>query len=118
LSISRLYGGHGNKKARNSDPDPKDRGKDSPSAKDSEFAKEKPTDPALLRKRGSPMPGTLKPGMGMLDQIGEPDYSGWMRKRGDRYNNWKQRYFILKGPHLYYLRSNSKTVSIDVSCWT
>ncbi|KAH7343136.1 hypothetical protein B0J17DRAFT_165058 [Rhizoctonia solani] len=44
-----------------------------------------------------------------LDQIGEPDYSGWMRKKGDRYNSWKLRYFVLKGPHLYYLRSRTET---------
>ncbi|KAB5594201.1 Protein pob1 [Ceratobasidium theobromae] len=44
-----------------------------------------------------------------LDQIGEPDYSGWMRKKGDRYNAWKLRYFVLKGPHLYYLRSRTET---------
>ncbi|CAE6493649.1 unnamed protein product, partial [Rhizoctonia solani] len=49
------------------------------------------------------------PGAGAraLDQIGEPDYSGWMRKKGDRYNSWKLRYFVLKGPHLYYLRSRT-----------
>ncbi|CAE6489172.1 unnamed protein product [Rhizoctonia solani] len=51
------------------------------------------------------------PGSGAraLDQIGEPDYSGWMRKKGDRYNSWKLRYFVLKGPHLYYLRSRTET---------
>ncbi|ELU45274.1 phospholipid binding protein [Rhizoctonia solani AG-1 IA] len=55
------------------------------------------------------------PGSGAraLDQIGEPDYSGWMRKKGDRYNSWKLRYFVLKGPHLYYLRS--RTVSLVAS---
>ncbi|KAF5389818.1 hypothetical protein D9757_003678 [Collybiopsis confluens] len=49
----------------------------------------------------------LKPGQSILDQIGEPDHVGWMRKKGDRYNSWKMRYFVLKGPHLYYLRSDS-----------
>ncbi|KAH7108457.1 hypothetical protein BKA62DRAFT_682246 [Auriculariales sp. MPI-PUGE-AT-0066] len=51
----------------------------------------------------------LKPGMSIVDQIGEADYSGWMRKRGERYNTWKLRYFVLKGPHLYYLRSRNET---------
>lgn len=37
-----------------------------------------------------------------LKQIGTPDHSGYMKKKGDRYG-WKSRYFVLKGPHLYYL---------------
>lgn len=60
---------------------------------------------------GSAVGGMIKPGSSILDQIGGPDHAGWMRKRGERYNSWKLRYFILKGPHLYYLKSNSKTVS-------
>ncbi|EPQ58889.1 hypothetical protein GLOTRDRAFT_135903 [Gloeophyllum trabeum ATCC 11539] len=51
----------------------------------------------------------LKPGQSVLEQIGTPDHNGWMRKKGERYNTWKLRYFVLKGPHLYYMRSNSKT---------
>jgi len=62
-----------------------------------------PTSPAST---GAPV---LKPGERAVDQIGEPDYSGWMRKKGDRYNSWKLRYFVLKGPHLYYLRSRTET---------
>ncbi|KDN34981.1 hypothetical protein RSAG8_11987, partial [Rhizoctonia solani AG-8 WAC10335] len=50
-----------------------------------------------------------------LDQIGEPDYSGWMRKKGDRYNSWKLRYFVLKGPHLYYLRSRTIKGYVDIT---
>lgn len=53
---------------------------------------------------------TLKPGKSILQQIGTPDHNGWMRKKGDRYNSWKSRYFVLKGPHLYWLRSNSASV--------
>ena len=53
-----------------------------------------------------------KQGANIVDRIGEPDHTGWMRKRsGDRYNSWKRRYFILKGPHLYFLRSDNKSVS-------
>ncbi|KAI0774696.1 hypothetical protein BD413DRAFT_302983 [Trametes elegans] len=85
----------------------------------------KERDPHLLRKRtssaaenparialaagktgGAP---TLKTGQSILEQIGTPDHNGWLRKKGDRYNAWKQRYFILKGPHLYWLRSESKS---------
>ncbi|GLB34278.1 putative sterile alpha motif containing protein [Lyophyllum shimeji] len=89
-------------------------------------------DPALLRKRTSSAPapptdasrngasalngagaaptGTTNPikqGRNILEQIGESDHSGWMRKKGDRYNSWKLRYFVLKGQHMYCLRSNS-----------
>jgi len=31
-----------------------------------------------------------------------------MRKRGDRMNSWKSRYFVLKGPHLYCMKSSHK----------
>ena len=54
----------------------------------------------------------VKQGQSILEQIGEPDHSGWMRKKGERYNSWRMRYFVLTGPHLYCLRSNSKAVSI------
>ena len=51
----------------------------------------------------------LKPGAKVLDQfrqtLGEADFSGWMMKKGERYNTWKMRFFYLKGPHMYYLRS-------------
>lgn len=53
---------------------------------------------------------TLKAGKSILEQIGTPDHNGWMRKKGDHYNTWKLRYFVLKGSHLYCLRSNSPTV--------
>ncbi|THH29883.1 hypothetical protein EUX98_g4312 [Antrodiella citrinella] len=59
---------------------------------------------ASLQATGGP---ALKPGKSILEQIGAPDHSGWMRKKGDRYNTWKLRYFVLKGPHLYCLKSNS-----------
>ncbi|PCH40745.1 hypothetical protein WOLCODRAFT_136965 [Wolfiporia cocos MD-104 SS10] len=58
-----------------------------------------------------PIVPKLKPGQSILEQIGTPDHEGWMRKKGDRYNNWKTRYFVLKGPHLYCLRSQSKSES-------
>ncbi|KAJ4478978.1 hypothetical protein J3R30DRAFT_2697911 [Lentinula aciculospora] len=89
-------------------------------------------DPALLRKRTSSYPGPIPSAdagtkkrsssessphangnrqsgtaKASSNQIGEPDHVGWMRKKGDRYNSWKLRYFVLKGPHMYYLRSDS-----------
>jgi hypothetical protein len=59
----------------------------------------------------------LKPGQSVLEQIGEPDHKGWMRKKGDRYNSWKSRYFVLKGPHLYILKSEDKSVSVIYYPW-
>ncbi len=74
-------------------------------------------DPALLRNPGSPTittagNGSLKSDQSILEQIGEPDHQGWMRKRGERYNTWKSRYFVLKGPHLYWLKSGNASVRI------
>ena len=75
--------------------------------------------PTLLRKRTTStaevptlpgISGGLKAGVSVLEQIGAPDHNGWMQKKGEHYNTWKLRYFVLKGPHLYYLRSNSKSV--------
>ena len=42
----------------------------------------------------------------------------WMRKKGEHYNVWKSRYFVLKGPHLYWLRSNSPSVRPLFLCHT
>lgn len=39
-----------------------------------------------------------------------------MRKRGDRYNTWTSRYFVLKGPHLYWLKSGNPSVRV-ASYW-
>lgn len=77
------------------------------------------SNPALLQKwltsqgdipRLSAGDGTLKAEQGILEQISLPDHNGWMWKKGERYNRWQMRYFVLKGPHLYYLRSDNKTV--------
>ncbi|BEI83227.1 hypothetical protein CcaverHIS002_0310950 [Cutaneotrichosporon cavernicola] len=43
-----------------------------------------------------------------LRQIGKPDKVGYLKKRGERYNTWKTRYFVLKGSHLYYLKSENE----------
>jgi hypothetical protein len=97
---------------------------------DSPLGTESPKrEPTTLRKRtvsaphsspGSPttqepfnvngVSGAIKQGQNILEQIGEPDHVGWMRKRGDRYNAWKLRYFVLKGPHMYILRNDNKAV--------
>ncbi|KIJ20499.1 hypothetical protein PAXINDRAFT_161035 [Paxillus involutus ATCC 200175] len=64
-----------------------------------------PSQDSPLNGRG---PNVLKSKKNIIDQIGQPDHEGWMRKKGDHYNSWKVRYFIIKGPHLYILRSNNK----------
>ncbi|WRT68477.1 uncharacterized protein IL334_005453 [Kwoniella shivajii] len=43
-----------------------------------------------------------------LKQIGTPDHSGYLKKKGDRYGSWKQRFFVLKGSHLYYMKSDAE----------
>lgn len=107
-----------NKKDRDSKDAKKDR--DSKDVKKDRDSKEQP---ALLRKRSSSggdrvsvaqVSGIagLKEGLSVLEQIGTPDYNGWLHKKGDSYNAWKYRYLVLKGPHLYWMRSNSKTVRL------
>jgi hypothetical protein len=49
---------------------------------------------------------------GILSRIGTPSHEGWMLKKGGYYNTWKYRYVVLKGPQLYWLRSDSIFVSI------
>ncbi|GAA5871266.1 hypothetical protein JCM8547_007237 [Rhodosporidiobolus lusitaniae] len=44
----------------------------------------------------------------LMDKIGRPDHAGWMRKKGEKYNTWKMRFFILKGVYLYYLKSEQE----------
>jgi hypothetical protein len=64
-----------------------------------------PLPPGLAESLSVADPLNIRPGRSVVDQIGHPDREGWMRKKGERYNTWKLRYFVLKGPHLYYLRS-------------
>lgn len=110
-----------------SDGTPKSKEKDKDKLRDVSPSQDRRESGGVLRKRtasSSNSPATrplastvqatgapaLKPGRSILEQIGTPDHSGWMRKKGDRYNTWKLRYFVLKGPHLYCLRSNSTSV--------
>ncbi|KAI9462035.1 hypothetical protein F5148DRAFT_1214326 [Russula earlei] len=111
LSLSRFYPGSGGRKtsSRSMANGGKEDKREKRDSRDSSGTKER-KDVVLLRKPASPIMGrssTLKSGQSILEQIGEPDHKGWMRKRGERYNSWKNRYFVLKGPHLYWLRSNN-----------
>lgn len=40
-----------------------------------------------------------------LEKIGKPDLDGWLKKKSDRYGTWKSRYILLKGLHLYFMKS-------------
>lgn len=54
----------------------------------------------------------------LMDKIGRPDHSGWMRKRGEKYNTWKMRFFVLKGTYLYYLKSEAVRPPLSLSLST
>ena len=123
LSLSRFYYGSGSRKSSTRSDGGANRGKEDHkrekrNSKDSISPRER-KDPALLRKPASPTTltgvGGPRPGKGILEQIGIPDHKGWMRKRGEHYNTWKSRYFLLKGPHLYWLKSNNVTVRVSPS---
>ncbi|KAK4689839.1 hypothetical protein P7C73_g260, partial [Tremellales sp. Uapishka_1] len=58
----------------------------------------------------SPEVITKAPTAAALQQIGKPDRSGYMKKKGERYNTWKSRYFVLKGSDLYYMKSETDRV--------
>lgn len=121
LSLSRLYYGSGSRKTSRSAasdagvPRGKEDKREKRDSKDSSGTKDK-KDSTLLRKQGSPTiaqtTGSFKSGQSILAQIGQPDHKGWMRKRGEHYNTWKSRYFVLKGPHLYWLKSDNASVRV------
>lgn len=68
---------------------------------------ETPKSPVLIPPSGGP---GLVQGRSVLEQIGTPDFNGWLTKKGEHYNTWKSRYCVLKGHNLYWMRSNSATV--------
>lgn len=52
----------------------------------------------------------LVQGRSVLEQIGTPDFNGWLMKKGEHYSTWKSRYCVLKGHNLYWMRSNNAAV--------
>lgn len=48
----------------------------------------------------------------VMVQIGTPDHEGWIRKKGGHFSTWKSRYLVLKGAHLYWLKTDSSMVCI------
>lgn len=52
------------------------------------------------------------------DAAKDADFSGWLKKRGERSYNWKPRYFVLKGTRLAYFftdRDASEKNIIDIN---
>ncbi|KAF8194933.1 hypothetical protein BJ912DRAFT_1085595 [Pholiota molesta] len=97
------------------DASPKNWEKEGPKKDHSTLRKRTPSNPHIAAASANAsnaqetvngVSGPIQQGLNILGQIGEPDHAGWMRKKGDRYNSWKLRYFALKGPHLYCLRGN------------
>lgn len=66
--------------------------------------------PLPVENKEPELPGAKNPGetRTALERIGTPDHMGWMRKKGEKYPTWKLRYFILKGPNLYYLKAQNE----------
>lgn len=71
-----------------------------------------PTTASTGTAPSSPAPGSATTGAAAsgsaIEKIGKPDFAGYMKKKGDRYNSWKNRYFVLKGANLYYLRDENE----------
>lgn len=42
-----------------------------------------------------------------------PDMEGWLHKQGDKYKTWNRRWFVLKGPNLFYFKSPKVRVNCD-----
>lgn len=114
LSLSRLMGG-------NSQRDSSNRVSKQSAPPQSQMLAKAPSSPAgSAATSGNPRPvstgaaaaaaaatATAAPESAVA-KIGKPDYTGYMKKKGDRYNSWKMRYFVLKGAHLYYLRNENE----------
>lgn len=108
LSLTRFYNSNSNRKTSTRSA-PVESSREKRGSRDSVGMSDR-RDPTVLRKLSSPTTtggGSLKSDRSILEQIGVPDHKGWMRKRGDRYNTWTSRYFVLKGPHLYWLKSSN-----------
>lgn len=104
--LTRLAGGHSKKNSKGSTP--------------SVMTKASSTNPQRISV-GTPMPTSPNNRTGglasaesapALSKIGTPDYTGFLKKKGDRYNTWKTRYFVLKGARLYYLRNERVSTAL------
>eukprot|EP00753_Platysulcus_tardus_P008217 PLAT15819.1.p1 GENE.PLAT15819.1~~PLAT15819.1.p1 ORF type:complete len:129 (+),score=42.09 PLAT15819.1:38-388(+) len=41
----------------------------------------------------------------MAEDVGSPDFAGWLTKRSMWLKDWRRRYFMLKGNRLYFCKS-------------
>lgn len=113
-SITRLYLSTSTSSKRGTAPPPARESVGSVTS-DPGVLKKRPSSGTAAREKVADSPTTpLGAKAKALDQIGKPDLEGWLRKKGERYNSWKPRYLVLKGPDLYYLRS--KSVSAHLHC--
>ena len=78
-------------------------------------AKSQARSPGKLQQSQSKPAEPRVPQKTAAEQIGLPDHSGWMRKKGENYPTWKMRYFVLKGTNLYYLKSETVRSHADIS---
>ncbi|KAI9323175.1 hypothetical protein BX666DRAFT_1884019 [Dichotomocladium elegans] len=44
-----------------------------------------------------------------VDAFAAPEQEGWLHKQGDKYKTWNKRWFVLKGPNLFYFKSPKDT---------
>jgi len=70
-------------------------------------AEPSPTMPSSSTMEGPARDSNSKEPARALDRLPTPDFAGYLRKKGERYNSWKLRYCVLSGPHLYYLKSEN-----------
>ncbi|XP_049848756.1 PH domain-containing protein DDB_G0274775-like [Schistocerca gregaria] len=49
----------------------------------------------------------------LLMSLSDVDYQGWMTKQGGSFKNWKRRWFVLKGPVIYYFKSNAPETEVQ-----
>jgi hypothetical protein len=51
-----------------------------------------------------------------LDQVIHKE--GWLRKKGSRVNLWSERYFVLRGPCLFYFMKSTDTVWVELASFS
>ena len=52
----------------------------------------------------------------LREEIGNatPDMEGWLHKQGCKYKKWNKRWFVLKGPNLFYFKSPKVSARVHV----
>lgn len=77
-----------------------------------------------VQKRHTVLPMAQKSSMDIyasrsIDENGKvtPDMEGWLHKQGCKYKKWNKRWFVLKGPNLFYFKS-PKVLKLGYQCKT